>query len=212
MTDGPVGPGGRMSEQALVAATGHDWDHWLGVLDQAGAAGMEHGDIVRHLERHHPEVDSGWWRQSIAVGYERARGLRAVGQTADGRFQIGVRRTVGAPVPEVWALLVGRPGIWLGPGAPEPAAGATYRVGPHGDTPGTRGEVRVFTPEVRMRLSWHPDGWVEAALLQLTVTEAAAGRTTIGAHMEGLPDTRTREVMRAHWRRILADLAAALEG
>ena len=33
-----------------------------------GARDWEHKEIVAYLEREHPEVISGWWRQSIAVG------------------------------------------------------------------------------------------------------------------------------------------------
>jgi hypothetical protein len=32
-------------------------------------------------------VPSGWWRQSIAVGYEQARGKRQVGETANAGYQ-----------------------------------------------------------------------------------------------------------------------------
>lgn len=204
-------PGGP-SESALVGATGHGWQHWLAALDDAGAARMSHGDIVEHLERAHPEVVSGWWRQSIAVGYERARGRRMVGQTADGHFQIGVRRTITGSPEEIWDLLVARPELWLGPGAAPPAPGGAYRSGAFGEVAAAHGEFRVVTHPLRLRMTWHPDGWEAPAVLQITLMRAGPLRTTLGAHMERLPDAAVRERMREHWRAVLADIEAALSG
>jgi len=81
---------------------------WLEVLDAPGAADWAHGEIVAHLEREHPETGSSWWRQSITVGYEQARGKRAVGETAAG-CQVGVQRSVAASAAETWELIVSRP-------------------------------------------------------------------------------------------------------
>ncbi len=39
----------------------------------------------------------GWYAQSITVGYERARGLRAPGEHADG-FAVGASKTIAVPV------------------------------------------------------------------------------------------------------------------
>jgi hypothetical protein len=64
---------GLVSSGALREATGRDWAGWVEALDAAGAAELAHGEIVAHLAREHPEVPSGWWRQTIAVGYERVR-------------------------------------------------------------------------------------------------------------------------------------------
>ena len=36
------------------------------------------------------QMSNGWWQQSVAVGYEQARGLRVVGQASDG----GVQKTL----------------------------------------------------------------------------------------------------------------------
>src|SRR5829696_404166 len=101
--------------EAVEKATGRGWEDWYAILDAAGAADLGHGAIVAHLEREHPEVSS-WWRQSIAVRFERARGKRAVGQTADAGFQVGVQRSLAASVHEAWDLLTSRPDLWLGAG------------------------------------------------------------------------------------------------
>ncbi len=95
----------RLSSESLREATGRGWEEWLEALDGAGAADWSHKEIVACLEREHPEVSSGWWRQSITVGYEQARGKRAVGETPGAGFQVGVQRTVAATATEAWELI-----------------------------------------------------------------------------------------------------------
>jgi len=86
----------RVSSGAMTEATGRGWEEWLAALDAAGAAEWTHKEIVAHLAHAHPEVASGWWRQTITVGYQQARGGRGVGETAQAGFEIGVQRSVAA--------------------------------------------------------------------------------------------------------------------
>ena len=209
-TAGPASPFGRISEEALRRATGRGADEWFAAMDAAGAAGMAHRDIVAHLERHHPECGSAWWRQSIAVAYERARGLRQVGQTAGAGWQVGIQRTLAAPAEAVWLALIGRPELWLGPGAPAPAEGGRYRAGRVGDIAGADGDIRVVAPGRRLRLTWRPDGWEAPAALQLTLTARRPDATTLAVHLEKLPDAGARERMRDHWRDVLRRVAGAV--
>ncbi len=194
----------RISDESVREATGRGWDEWLEVLDAAGASAWDHKGIVAHLERAHPEA-SAWWRQSITVEYERARGKRAVGQTADVGFQVGVQRTVDASVDDVWEAIVSRPELWLGEGA-----SVAFDQGSDYDTAGVRGEIRVVKPAERLRLTWQPDDWDAPATLQLTLEEPAPGRTAIHAHAEKLPDAEARETMRARWREALERIADAV--
>ena len=203
---------GRISSHSVREATGRGWDAWLEALDAAGAADWDHREIVAYLERAHPEVTSGWWRQSIAVGYERARGKRVVGQTADAGFQVGVQRTVGATAMGVWELITSRPDLWLGEGASVAfAEGARYEVPPGDGGPGASGEVRVVKPGERLRMTWHPEDWPAPATLQVTLSESRSGKTAITAHLEKLPDADAREAMRARWREALERIAAAAD-
>src|SRR5688500_3822478 len=71
-----------VSGEKLVESTGRGWDEWLAILDEWGAIGRTHTEIARWL-REERGVD-GWYSQSIAVGYERARGIRAPGERSDG--------------------------------------------------------------------------------------------------------------------------------
>jgi uncharacterized protein YndB with AHSA1/START domain len=199
---------GRVSSESVREATGHGWQEWLDALDAAGAAGWGHKEIVAYLKREHPEVSSGWWRQSITVGYEQARGKRVVGETADAGFQVGVQRSVAATVTEAWELITSRPELWLGQGASVAFdKGEQYEVPPGHGTPGASGEVRVVKPGDRLRMTWQPEGWPAPATLQLTLLDSGSGKTAIHAHLEKLPDADAREAMRKHWREALERIA-----
>ena len=201
----------RVSSSAVHAATGRDWPAWLEALDTAGAVDWDHKQIVAHLEGAHPEVDSGWWRQTIAVGYEQARGKRIIGQTADAGFQVGVQRSVTAAASEVWHVLTSRPELWLGVGASIAfRKGERYEVPASDDASAATGEVRVVKPGERLRMTWQPADWSSPATVQLTLTPSSSGKTAIRAHLERLPDAEAREAMRARWRQALEGIAAAV--
>lgn len=212
MNDADEGQGrtlGRVSSEAVRDATGRGWEGWLEVLDAAGAADWSHKEIVAHLERRHPEV-TAWWRQSLAVGYEQARGKRVVGETADAGFQIGVQRSITTTAMQAWELITSRPGLWLGEGASVAfEKGERYEV-PAGDgTPGASGEIRVVKPGDRLRMTWQPRDWPAPATLQLTLSQSGAGKTAIRAHLENLPDADARAAMRRRWREALERIATA---
>jgi uncharacterized protein YndB with AHSA1/START domain len=196
----------RISTESVREATGRGWDDWLKTLDDAGAEDWDHKEIVAYLKREHGEATSSWWRQSITVGYEQARGKRVVGETADTGFQVGVQRSVDATVAEAWELITSRPELWLGEGA-----SVTFAEGTRYQTPGAGGEIRVVKPGDRLRLSWQPQEWSAPATLQLTLSESESGKTVIQAHLEKLPDADAREATRTRWREALERIAAAAE-
>ncbi len=201
----------RISSEAVEAATGHGWDAWLARLDAAGGAAHDHKWLVAHLERAHPQVASGWWRQSIAVAYEQARGLRVVGETADAGFQVGVQRTLDAEPDDVWDVLVTEPASWLGAGAVISFdVGARYEVTGDDACPAATGEIRVVRPGHQLRMTWQPPDWAAPATLQLRVSTSSPGRTRLQAHLERLPDERAREVLRDQWRATLTRIATHL--
>ena len=194
----------RVTDSAVKEATGRDWKAWMRALDAAGAGELNHKQLVAHLAR---EVESMWWRQSIAVAYEQARGKRIVGETATTGFQVGVVRTLPLSAQAMWEQVETQPERWLGPGATltlQPGAG--YEVPKRRGTPGVRGEVRVVKPGQRIRMTWQPDGWKKPATLQLTLVPKARG-VSFHVHMEKLPDAKAREAMREHWSKVVEGLA-----
>lgn len=92
-----------VSEAAIVKGTGQSWDHWFRVLDAWGATSRNHTEIARYVNGEQG-VD-GWWAQSVTVGYERARGMRAPNERPEG-FEVSVSKTVALPATEAWRAFV----------------------------------------------------------------------------------------------------------
>ncbi len=193
---------GGISGEAVAKATGRDWDEWLDLLDGLGARQMTHKQIVGVLATE-GKLSSGWWQQMVTVGYEQARGLRKVGQTADAGYQIGVQKTLPIPHELAWDLLVAGPGrdIWLGETQPlDLRKGQEYVT-----SNGAIGEIRSVAPGQRLRLTWaHPD-LSRPSTLQLYLVPSGE-KTSVRFHQEKLSSQDERELMRRHWREVLRQL------
>src|SRR5690606_32505275 len=81
-----------MSDEKVKASTGRTWAQWVDVLDKAKAHEWPHKDIAKFIAEQYPSV-SGWWCQTVTVGYERIRGLREVNQRRDGDYDANKSRT-----------------------------------------------------------------------------------------------------------------------
>ena len=131
----------------------------------------------------------------------------ATGLTKDAGWEIGVSRTVPAPLDDVWDLLTAPAGtaLWLGEGVAFPLdVGDGYTT-----VDGTAGEVRGYQDRRRIRLTWHPAGWTHDSTVQVTVARHKTG-TAIRFHQERLADATERERQRTHWSAVLDRLVAAL--
>ena len=93
-----------MSDASIKAKTGCNWERWVKSLDHHGAANKSHREIVSMVAKTW-KVD-GWWAQTVTVGYERIKGLRARGQRRDGSYEATKSRTFDVPVTtlfDAWA-------------------------------------------------------------------------------------------------------------
>jgi uncharacterized protein YndB with AHSA1/START domain len=127
------------------------------------------------------------------------------GLTKDAGWEVGVRKTVDAPIDSVWVFLLdqGLP-IWLGNTALTLEKGAAFETDDD-----IRGAVLSYTEGSRVRLSWQPGEWDHDSTLQLTVKEAATG-TTIAFHHERLSGREERKIMLGHWKDVVQQLDDAL--
>ncbi len=174
-----------VSDDRMVEATGHTHEEWFARLDAWDGTSHDHTEIARYV------VDElgvpGWWAQSITVGYERARGLRAVGQMKDG-WTINASKTVNVPVGELFDALedLDVRKQWL---------------------PDAELSVRTATRPKSARYDW------EDGSTRVVVAWEAKGerKATIHVSHERLPDADTAEAMKAYWRAALVDLKARLE-
>jgi hypothetical protein len=86
--------------------TGLGWEEWFDRLDAWGAAGRPHREISRWVADQLGIEPLAWPVQAVTVGYERARGGRAVGQHEDG-FAVTATRTVAVPVEVLFDAFAG---------------------------------------------------------------------------------------------------------
>lgn len=73
------------SDKTIEARTGCTWKRWVGALDYLGADKWSHTKRASYISEKY-KIE-GWWAQTVAVGYERIKGLRAIGQRMDGTYE-----------------------------------------------------------------------------------------------------------------------------
>jgi hypothetical protein len=132
-----------MSDAAVAAKTGRTWSEWVAALDRAGAQQWPHRRIAECVHQHFKIGD--WWGQTVAVGYERIKGLREIGQRRSGAYEASRSKTVPVPVGRLYraftdARLRNR---WL---------------------PGVKLTIRKATPDKSVRITWDDDTSVEVWL------------------------------------------------
>ena len=136
-----------MSEASILKGTGKGWDDWFRILDAWGGTQHDHTEIARYVS----EVlgVGSWWSQSVTVGYERARGMRAPNQRPDW-FEVSVSKTLDMPPMEAWRAFVEpkRRAAWLDLGLRMRTGTRTMGRGARFDVPseGTRVNV-AFVPK-----------------------------------------------------------------
>lgn len=92
-----------MSDEKVKASTGRTWAQWVDTLDKAKAHEWPHKDIAKYIAEQYPAV-SGWWCQTVTVGYERIRGLREVNQRRDGDYDANKSRTFNVAVSALYPM------------------------------------------------------------------------------------------------------------
>jgi hypothetical protein len=71
-----------IGNDAVHTATGRGWEAWYTLLDGVNANTLPHKALATLLVNEYGV--SGWWAQSIAGSYERARGIRQRHEMTDG--------------------------------------------------------------------------------------------------------------------------------
>jgi hypothetical protein len=92
-----------MSDAAIQRATGKNWDEWFALLDAWQGTTHNHTEIARHV--HETYGIDGWWAQGVTVGYERARGMRALHERPDG-FSGNASKTFPVSVERLFSAFV----------------------------------------------------------------------------------------------------------
>ncbi|HEX9632115.1 MAG TPA: hypothetical protein VGA02_06580 [Gemmatimonadales bacterium] len=172
-----------MSNDTVKAKTGCAWDRWVYALDKLGAAELPHREIAR-LVREKYEIP-GWWAQAVTVGYERIRGLRAIGQRRDGAYEASKSKTMAVPVASLYrafrdARLRKR---WLD----------------------VKVTVRIATPDKTVRF-----GWDDGTIVQAYFTPKGKAKTAVAIQHMKLKDRAAVERSKAYWGERLGVLAETI--
>ena len=172
------------SDAILKTRTGCTWERWVKALDQVRAYEWTHSEIARHVVERYKIP--GWWAQSVTVGYERIKGLRAVGQRRSGAFEASKSRTFAVPLGRLYRLFhdARQRKRWL---------------------PDVRLTVRSATPEKSMRITW-PD----RTSVAVGFYPKGAGKSQVAIQHEKLPDKATAERLKTYWTERLDALGELL--
>ena len=173
------------SEEAIKRGSGKSWDEWFVILDAWGATKRTHGEIAAYVQKEHDV--SGWWAQTVTVGYERGRGMRRVHERTDG-FYVSISKTFPVGVKRLFEEFADsrKRNRWLESG--------TLRS-------------RTSQPGKTARFDFH-DG---ASRVHTYFTSKGRGKSTVTIQHERLADERAVEDKRLFWKERLSQLAKRLE-
>jgi len=173
-----------MSDAALKAKTGCTWERWVLALDYAGAHEWPHREIAEYVHKKFKVPD--WWSQTVTVGYERIKGLRAVGQRRGGGFETSKSKTFAVPLGRLYRAWVDAKtrGSWL---------------------PGVALTVRTATRNKSMRITW-PD----QTSVQLGFLGKGTRKSQVAVQHSKLADAAAATKMKAFWEDRLRALGEVL--
>jgi hypothetical protein len=161
------------SDAIIKERTGCTWERWVKALDHAQAYTWTHREIAKHV--HEKYKVPGWWAQTVTVGYERIKGLRAVGQRRDGSFEATKSRTFSVPLVRLYRAFhdARTRARWL---------------------PGVDLTVRTATRGKSMRITW-PD----RTSVAVGFASRGAGKSQVAVQHEKLADRAAAARMKLYW-------------
>jgi hypothetical protein len=174
-----------MSDAAIKKATGCTWEKWVWALDHAGASSWSHRAIADYVHEAYKVGD--WWTQTVTVGYERIKGLRAIGQRRSGEYEATKSKSIAASAAKVFRAFAHarERRKWL---------------------PGTSVVVGRATPNRSVRMTWDDDTSVE-----VWITAKAKSKTTAQVQHRKLAGKEDVERRKQFWTERLSALSAAIE-
>ena len=171
------------SDETVKAKTGCTWERWVRALDAAGATSMPHRDIARYV--HDKFQVSGWWAQTVTVGYERIRGLREKGQQRGGGHVVNKSKTYPVSIAKLYR-----------------AFGAQGRKRWLGEAKLT---VKKATPKKSMRLSFE-----DGTPVEVHFWEKGSQKSQVQLQHRQRPSKSDADRIRAFWAQRLAALGEVL--
>lgn len=173
-----------MSDAAIKAKTGCTWERWVRSLDSHKAYAWPHAKIAEFVHTKYKVGD--WWTQTVTVGYERIKGLRAIGQRRDGAYEATKSKIFPVSVSRLYQA-------WYKPKSRAAWLGESKLV------------VRTARTNRSLRITWPDETSVEVMFYSKPGDKS---QVTI-AHRK-LSDRAMSNQMKAFWTERLAALAETL--
>lgn len=171
-----------MSDQSVFAGTGRRWAEWVRLLDAEECAKKPHREIAKHAGS---LGASSWWRQMVAVGYERIRGIRQIGQRSSGHYATSKSRTFNVPVETLFRAFANARtrNRWLQ----------------------LKATVRSSTPLKRMRLAFSDGTFADLGFIAKSKSKAS-----VAVDHQKLGDKTAADAMKQSWSESFGRLAELL--
>jgi hypothetical protein len=172
------------SDTILKEKTGCDWDRWVKALDRVRAYTWPHRDIAKYVSEKYRIP--GWWAQTVTVGYERIKGLRAVGQRRDGSYEANKSKTLAVPLGRLYEAFSNSRlrRRWL---------------------PGVALTIRTAAREKSMRVTW-PDH----TSVVIGFVRKGSAKSQVALQHGKLPDRASATRMKQYWTERLDALEQTL--
>jgi len=174
-----------ISDDKVKAATGRGWMGWFIILNRANANALPHRQIAALLGEKYG-VPS-WWRQMIAVEYERARGGRQRHERPGGVFSVSVTKVMPVPLAQLFAA------------ATDPGTRRAWF--PRG----------TFTETSKTKDKYWRGQWKKDLRLEFGFYAKGDGKAQIALQVDKLAGKVDVEKERAAWKAALAKLSKMLE-
>jgi len=172
------------SDAILKERTGCTWERWVKALDHKQAHTWPHREIAKYV--HEKYKIPGWWAQTVTVGYERIKGLRAIGQRRDGSFEASKSKTFPVPLARLYGAFhdARTRARWL---------------------PGVDLTVRTATRDKSLRITWPDRTSVEVGFIR-----KGADRSQVAVQHGKLADRAAVTRIKQYWAERLSALEEVL--
>lgn len=147
---------------------------------------LPHREIAAHVHAEH-EV-SGWWAQTVTVGYERIRGLRDIGQRRGGSYEANKSKTIEVPLSRLYKAFSDKRTRrrWL---------------------PDVDLTLRTSRVDRSMRVSWD-----DGTAVDISFTAKGDDKSQVSIQHRKLKSAAEKERIKTYWGERLSELADLLTG
>lgn len=194
-----------VTDPAAKKETGKTLKQWFEVLDAQGDYGRRKAVQYLYATEKVPE----WWAVTIAVEYERARGMLKKDGLLEG-YGICVTKTIKAEAADVYRAWTDTKALaqWFGDGVKAQVEdGGSFK-----DGAGNRGSFQRVRENKDLRFSWENPAFSTPSLVDVTFDGKTPGKTLLMVNHSRIQTRAEADGLRSAWGEALDRLKQQLEG